>query len=309
MKTSIRLNPINVVRLNGGLGNQMFQYSFGKALEYSTGLATKFDAALFLNPGVAEQGTFREFALGALRTKITLASQNELGLFGTQHARGSNLWQGIVDRAVGKYRKTRQVDELSFSYDEKMLGKTGRGRYFAGYWQTPRYFEGIKDQIISDFQPSAALSGEALELKEKIASTQSACIHVRRGDYANDLKTNSFHGLMGVDYYKSALAILRTRGDFENVFVFSDEPEWCVANLELKGNVQVVSASLSGPHATHHLHLMSCGSGFVIPNSSFGWWGAWLSAQENTEVVSPKSWFADPRIDTSDLIPKNWQRV
>jgi hypothetical protein len=114
---------------------------------------------------------------------------------------------------------------------------------------------------------------------------------------------------MQPDYYRTGLDILRQQDSYDYVFVFSDDPEWCKENLDLPGNVEVVSHKLSGPNFSHYLNLMSACSGFVIPNSSFGWWGAWLSQVPGSSVVAPSKWFANPEIDTSDIVPKSWIRI
>ena len=93
------------------------------------------------------------------------------------------------------------------------------------------------------------------------------------------------------------------------MFMFSDDLTWCRDNFGQMGQVTVVGHEHAGPRFSHYLWLMTLCRQFVIPNSTFAWWAAWLASNESKIVVCPNHWFADPDINTSDLIPLEWIRI
>lgn len=300
----------HVVRLHGGLGNQMFQYAFGQTLSRKTGFAVHYDAQTVFLDGQIKGTTPREYSLGDLNVDVPLASGAEIENFGLEPLRALGTGLGsVTSNLTTLIRRRRVIREKGFAYKSHVFSQSRSARYFLGYWQSERYLIGIEETIRAEFQPRTALSEEARELKHRIKESGAACINVRRGDFVSDDKTRGFHGYMDIDYYSSALTRLRQRGSFDNLFIFSDEPEWCSSNLRLPGNVEVVPHRLAGPNFTHYMHLMASCSGFVIPNSTFGWWSAWLAKVPGDKIVAPKNWFADKTIDTVDIIPKSWIRL
>lgn len=300
----------HVVRLHGGLGNQMFQYAFGQTLRKKTGFAVHYDAHTFFLGGRIKGTTPREYSLGDLNVDVPLASGAEIEYFGLSPLRALGTGLGsVASNLITLKRRRRIIQEKGFAYKSHALSRSRSARYFLGYWQSERYLMGIEETIRIEFQPRTALSLEALELKHRIKESGAACINVRRGDFVSDEKTRQFHGYMDTDYYLAALSRLRERGSFDNLFIFSDEPEWCSSNLRLPGNVEVVPHRFAGPNFSHYMNLMTSCLGFVIPNSTFGWWAAWLAKVPGDNIVAPKNWFADKTIDTSDIVPKSWIRL
>ena len=300
----------HVVRLTGGLGNQMFQYAFGQALRFATSLQVYFDARSLFDGGRIEGDTPREYSLGQLNVDVAFASDAHLDFFGVKYSNEVKVGlHSLISNLQNLARNNRVVEEKGFAYRNDVLSKGRTAKYFSGYWQSEKYLAGIEAAIRSEFQPRTALTTEANELMQRIEALGAACVNVRRGDFVSDEKTRKFHGYMDTDYYTSGLMRLRRTGAFDHVFVFSDEPDWCVSNLTLPGKVEVVDHRFAGPHFTHYLKLMSSCSGFVIPNSTFGWWGAWLSNVSGNQIISPRTWFADRTIDTSDIVPESWTRI
>lgn len=300
----------HVVRLAGGLGNQMFQYAFGQTLRLTMGLPVHYDARTLFDGGRIEGDTLREYALSHLNVDVTFASDHELDFFGVNYSNGAKTGlKTLVSNLRTLCGNSRVVEEKGFGYRDDVLSKGHTAKYFSGYWQSVKYLSGIEETIRSEFQPRTDLTTEAKDLKQRIEHLGAACVNVRRGDFVSDEKTRKFHGYMDAEYYTSGLKRLRQTGAFDHVFVFSDEPEWCASNLHLPGNIEVVAHRFAGPHFTHYIHLMASCSGFVIPNSTFGWWGAWLSNVSGNQIVSPRNWFADKSVDTTDLIPNSWVRL
>ena len=130
-------------------------------------------------------------------------------------------------------------------------------------------------------------------------------MNVRRGDFVN----NDFHGTMGLDYYLKSLDVLNSKLDAElKIFVFSDDIEWCIDNLKFDYATEFIGHSYKGVKFSSYLYLMQACKYFIIPNSSFAWWAAFLSDYSNKIVIAPKNWFNND-LNTSDLIPDSWIRI
>jgi hypothetical protein len=181
--------------------------------------------------------------------------------------------------------------------------------HFEGYWQSPRYFEAIGPRLLDEFRPSTPMSSQTLALHSRIKNERSLCVNVRRGDFVSNPKSNRFHGVLSASYYSHAVEVVKRKYKIDDIFVFSDDPAWCKQNLNLGRAFEIVGHEHAGPHFSHYLELMKASSAFVIPNSTFGWWGAWLSGESGEIVVAPKAWFRNPQMRMGDLIPAGWIRV
>jgi hypothetical protein len=113
---------------------------------------------------------------------------------------------------------------------------------------------------------------------------------------------------LGLDYYRRAVDVILQQCRGAHFFVFSDDPDWARANVEVPAPLHFVTHNSARPDF-EDLRLMSLCRHHIIANSSFSWWGAWLNGGSGKVVVAPTQWFIDPRIDTRDLIPPGWIRV
>lgn len=287
-----------VVRLLGGLGNQMFQYAFGRALAIKTATALKLDLTFLLERTPRKGFAFRNFDLNALNIRAQVAQQSDIPLLRRRLLSGrTGLWLDAISRRILPGR----LSERHFYFCHPPAVKT-RSLYANGYWQSPKYFEDIRPIIRRDFTLKVPLSGIDESLKARIRNADSICVHVRRGDFISS-KT---HCLLGPEYYESAVAYVRTRIATPQVFVFSNDLQWCRANLDFGVDTEFVE---SQQIPAHQLDVMAACRSFVIPNSTFSWWAAWLNSDPNKVVVAPKRWFVDQSIRTDDLFPAQWVRI
>lgn len=179
--------------------------------------------------------------------------------------------------------------------------------YLEGYWQSERYFEDIKEIVQKEFTLKTPLEGLNLILAEEIRTVDAVSMHVRRGDYVTDENVSTMHGVCDLEYYRKAVdKVVQTLKD-PCFFVFSDDPEWVADNLKLRHPARYISHNSSLAH--EDLRLMSLCRHHIIANSSFSWWGAWLSTCHEKLVIAPNKWFNNFKVDTSDLIPKAWIRI
>ncbi len=296
-----------ITRLSGGLGNQMFQYALGRALSLKHNVPLKLDNYMQKyfnknNPKILSI-VFRDYDLDLFCIQAEIAKRNDIPWWLRTY--GFGKFEPFVD---GLRRRTinwrgREKSEAQ-TFDVTMLS-VGPSVYLDGYWQSYKYFSNITPVLRQDFQLKQTPSKEIQTLCTEIISKNSLCLHVRRGDYVG----NSFHGLKDQVYYDLALEEINKRCTVDKIYVFSDDIEWCRTNLSFKQETLFVGTEYSGNHATGHFHLMRSCKHFIICNSSFSWWAAWLSDNPEKIVVAPKKWFSDDKIDTTDLIPPEWIRV
>lgn len=177
--------------------------------------------------------------------------------------------------------------------------------YLEGSWQTEKYFLNCESTIRNDFTFRNPPRQKTMELLDNINECNAVCVNVRRGDFLS----NSYHGAMGLDYYKRSESIIREKNSNVHFFVFSDDIAWCQENLRFSVDTTYVSHDYAGEKFSEYLRLMIHCKHFIIPNSSFGWWAAWLSDHTDKIVIAPRKWFNKGPQDTQDLIPEGWLKI
>lgn len=288
-----------IVRLIGGLGNQLFQYAAGRAIAQRHNVPLKLDTSRF-------EGTpQRKYALDNFRISASLATASEV-----RHLTGSNgnrarrrltkFYQGYLPY----YRQSVFV-ERGFQFDPNFF-RARREVYLIGYWQSEKYFRDISEVLETEFAVRNELHGLNAVMVERVrAESASVSVHVRRGDYATDPTIRGVHGTCSLDYYQGAVAKLVSLGIQPRLFVFSDDISWARANLHFDYPITFVDHNNEGA-ACEDLRLMSLCKHHIIANSSFSWWGAWLSKNPTKTVIAPRRWFNNAGHDTRDLIPSSW---
>ncbi len=290
-----------VVRLLGGLGNQMFQYAAGRRAAVVNRWPLKLDVSGF------QEGSPRAYGLDALKVEGGFASPAEVrAITGPPHGLGKRLHR-IRRRFKIGYRWTWIHEDRLSMVDPKIIAAPSYS-YFDGYWQSEKYFADIADTIRDDFRIESWVDPRAETIAGQIAGLESVSLHVRRGDYVTDLRTNQAHGTCGLGYYRESARQIALKVSRPHFFLFSDDPAWVAANLRLDHPMTMVSQQLSGSQYDD-LRLMSLCRHHIIANSSFSWWGAWLNPRPDKVVLAPRRWGNDPSWDDRDLLPASWIRV
>lgn len=187
------------------------------------------------------------------------------------------------------------VMEETFSFNEKLFNECPNWTSLQGFFQTEKYFKHIRDELLKDFE----FRDEILEPAQKTMSywKNPIALHIRRTDYI----TNPNHTALSIDYYEKALSEF---DDSSEVIIFSDEPQWCMEQKLFESDRFMISETGNN---YMDMCLMTLCSGHIIANSSFSWWGAWLS--NSKQVVAPSGWFMgsdNEHLDTKDIIPGRW---
>ena len=287
-----------IVKLIGGLGNQMFEYALGRALAKRNNTEMKLDVS-----GFKDDPNKRIYSLGFFNTIQNFATPPEIAEFKKYDWKKGKFWFWY-NRLFAD--STKYVREKGFNFEEKILILKSP-LYLEGFWQTEKYFEEIKNIIKKEFTLKNSLSNQSKLFEERINGTESISLHVRRGDYVSDKHTNEWHGSCSLKYYNQAIKIISEKVKNPNFFIFSDDPDWIKENIippfptiYLPGNTE---------HPEEDMHLMSRCKHNIVANSSFSWWGAWLNKNENKIVIAPKQWFNTPKIDTRDILPESWIKI
>lgn len=170
---------------------------------------------------------------------------------------------------------------------------------YDGFFQCESFFAHNRNYILELFDFSGPIREQARLIHSAIGDGGTTCsIHVRRGDY---LKYSNVHPVQDLSYYMQGMEAV---GDADRYLVFSDDIEWCKRNF-----IGSKFAFVSGNLDYIDMAVMSMCDKHVTCNSSFSWWGAWLSNRPGGSIVGPARWFATPEIDSSNILPKSWIKI
>jgi len=285
----------------GGIGNQMFQYAAGRALSLTNSQRLLLDLSDF-----SDYRLHHGFEL----SRVFNVTEERAGVL-TVHQllgwRANGLAKKVLRRPQFVWLRTKKfVVEPYFNYWHDLFDLTD-DCYLSGYWQSERYFKPFESVIRRDFTFREPLVGRNAELKLEIANTQSISLHVRRGDYVSDSKTGKIMDVCSLEYYHKAISYMVERIERPVFYVFSDDIPWVRQNLSVTFPCIYVDHN-SQAESYRDMQLMSLCRHHVIANSSFSWWGAWLSSNPDKIVIAPRSWFRNGN-DDRDLIPDAWIRL
>ncbi|NYT46273.1 alpha-1,2-fucosyltransferase [Alcaligenaceae bacterium] len=288
-----------VIRLVGGLGNQMFQYATARAI------SLRSDAPLLLDVSWYSGSLDRDYALSPFRIKADVLP------VAPSYKNWFEYWQRWASRLTGstsRYSYGRRVfSEETFHFDQAVL-RLEAPIYLNGYFQSEKYFLDIRSVITDEFTLSAPPRFDTQLMLDRIKATDAICVHVRRGDYITNPTANAYHGVCSMDYYRKGLSVVASNMTRPHCFVFSDDPAWVRDNFETELPMTLVD--IHGVSEAHEdIRLMAACQSFVIANSSLSWWAAWLGNSEEKTVVAPRQWFKNSSVKSADLVPKEWIRL
>jgi len=287
-----------IVKLQGGLGNQLFQYAAGRSLSIAKKTGLLLDISGFENtPGHI---TKRHYELDCFDINAEFLPGAELAKYSRFSLAGK-----LLHRILPNHRK-RFYNEPHFYFDKHFFHASSNA-FLVGYWQSEKYFRNIADTIRRDLAFRSETIERNRQLSDNISAVDSVSIHVRRGDYVNDAHTASMHGSCSLEYYHAAVELMHARVANMHLFVFSDDISWARENLKFVYPTTFVADR--DAKAIDDLYLMSRCKHQVIANSSFSWWGAWLNSNSGKNVIAPSRWFGEFKADTKDLYPAGWIKI
>jgi Glycosyl transferase family 11 len=281
-----------IVRLNGGLGNQMFQYALGRKMSIKNGDVLKFDLSVYT------PGNKRTYELGGFNIVGMIASPDEIKRIKLPH--------GLISEIIIWFKK-HVLRIFNIEFRAIILDKKG-DMYLDGFWQSEKYFLDIRNILLKDFTLKNSLKDSSVMVLEKIKNTSnSVSLHVRRGDYIKEKTTNAYWGTCNPDYYNQAMTVLKNKIGLFTLFVFSDDIGWVKKNMQFN----FPTIFVSGYNITNYeeLALMASCEHNIIANSSFSWWGAWLNQNPQKIVIAPKQWQIKAKSRAKDIVPNSWIKI
>ena len=209
---------------------------------------------------------------------------------------------GAVSILLGKIGMKKSKKEKNLLFDDNLKSLKGN-EYVKGYFQTEKYFNEIRNTLLSEFVINQKTSLKTDEIAEQIKSLKNSCsLHIRRGDYISNKNTNSVHGTCDLEYYKRAIDIMNSKHSKISFFIFSDDISWTKENLKIENAFYVDLKTI--PH--EDMYLMSLCNHNITANSSFSWWGAWLNKNETKTIIAPKKWFSNKK---NEIACENWIKI
>lgn len=287
----------------------MFQYAFGYALakKYNTDL--KIDTTLLMDRSRPHEiVTHRTLLLNEVfDLEVNYATEREIVYFNGKSY--PNLLGKVYNKILLLLRKNRLWIETQKSFTPMFLN-TGRDACFVGSFQSEKYFIENQNEIRKLYTFKNPLLELSHELAIKIVNTESIAIHVRRGDYVSSPVYSMVMENLTFKYYEQAIEIMKSKVDNPTFFVFSDDLDWCKKEFKsVNTSLIFVEDEHSGNHAANYLQLISLCKHFIISNSTYAWWGAYLSSHKSKVIIAPDRWFKKEEFNINDIVPNNWLKI
>lgn len=286
-----------IIKITGGLGNQLFQYGFGKLLE-NKNFEIKFDIQTEVT---AKNFTERKLDLQKFTHSLAIATSGDV----QQYIRFPS---GLLWRAE---RKLSQLLRLNSRYyvqknAHARAEKLKDGTYYDGYWQLCAYMDDVREILLREIIPDQNFFEKYRQILTELGAENSVSIHVRRGDYIHIAVNRKIFEVCEIDYYEDAIKYMKAKLLNPKFYIFTQDIEWAEENFS-GSEFQV----MKGGSAIEDMMLMSKCKNNIIANSTFSWWSAWLNTNAAKLVVAPKKWYKNSELngETQNLIPRNWIRI
>lgn len=280
-----------ITKLQGGLGNQMFQYTLGRELSLKRGAVLKLDISHYRN------NEFRSYELSKFNITENIATDAEVKKY-------YNNFNKILD-SLKSFTNKRIIVEKGHKFDKKILLLNDKV-YLDGYWNSEKYFKDIEPVIRKEFTLKDKLNEEAQKILAMIRENNSVSLHIRRSDYLTE-KISKIFEIGSLEYYTRAINEINERVAQPYFFIFSDDIDWAKNNLTIAQPHFFVSNEKIKDY--EEINLMSNCQHNIIANSTFSWWGAWLNNNSKKIVIAPQAWFKNNLEESKDIIPSTWTRI
>lgn len=296
-----------IIKISGGLGNQLFQYAFGKALQQRRNIQVKIDTSSFKQKSGI---TPRQFLLDRFNISLEIATCDDFKKIRVPYPADKTIKENIY-RIIFKIQEsfrtnsTRKIivdHRLNFN---KSMFNISDNSYVSGVWTNEKYFKDISNILKNEFTPKFTFSNETQNLLSQINTKNSVSVHIRRGDY---LKYAHKFKILSDQYYKDAIKLMNEKEIGSRFFVFSDDIDYVKSKYADIFGRDTVYVSRLNITDYEEIWLMSRCKHNIIANSTFSWWGAWLNNNSQKIIVAPDQYRNDDK-DTSDLMPLRWIRV
>jgi hypothetical protein len=285
------------VYCQGGLGNQLFQFIAGYVL------AKKNKMNLRIN--IERLNSYdRQFELDKFPEiyKLNIPKINNYKFYKVLKILGIyKLINFFLNKNIEKFERS------PFTFNEDLLKKKIVNNFsITGYFQSEKYFLNYKKIVLKLLRFPKAKNKLIQNYLNLIKNRNSVAIHIRRGDYLNNPKVKCYHGVLGETYYKKSISYIKKNLKKPLFFIFSDDINLVKKTFLFLNKKKYIFIDTKS--SISDLYLMSNCKHFIIANSTFSWWGAWLSKNKRKIVCAPKKWVR-VKISTTDIVPESWVKI
>lgn len=289
-----------IVCIRGGLGNQMFQYAAGYSLSQRTGSSLKFDVSYFRKK--SKEGKTRSYALDELGIHRPFSSKIDIGLILVNY-----VFQAITSGKSEVYNAKGYLlkEQYDRCFDARFL-EVKAPVILKGYWESYKYFEHHSDRIRNEFKFPSLSYSEELWWQSKILNSAPSTVgvHIRRGDKVPNGTLVKEYDLLQKKYYQEAMNIIGSKINNPVYFIFSDDMQWCIDNIVPQSTTHFVSLQ-NEEKPWIDMYLLHLCQHFIIGNSTFSWWSAWLNKNPQKIVIAP-TWFSRFEPSPCEMYPSDW---
>jgi hypothetical protein len=297
------------VYCQGGLGNQLFQFVIGYIM------AKKNKINLRIN--IERYDSYdRQFELDKFPEiyKLNIPKIKNDNFFAKIYLYLYHKFYKIL-KISGIYKflnyffflDKQEFEKSPFIFNGDLLKKKiVKNVSIIGFFQSEKYFIRYKKIVLKLFRFPKIKDKLVQKHLNLIKNKNSVAIHIRRGDYLNNPKARCFHGILGEDYYKKSIIYVKKTVKNPFFFIFSDDVGLVKKTFFFFNKKNFIFIDTKS--TINDLHLMSNCKHFIIANSTFSWWGAWLSKNKHKIILAPKKWVR-AKISTPDIIPESWIKI
>lgn len=289
---------MEVVLLFNGLGNQMSQYAFYLAKKEQMKCYYIFDP----RSTNEHNGYELERAFNIKVTSIIQRIITYIYTYGTGHP--------IISKLLRPFIKIIR-EPLNYDYDYDYIKKKGSAliNIYIGGWHSEKYFSHIRPQLLNEFTFNLEYINKNSKHWANIIKndSQSVSIHIRRGDYIN-IAPNSYYQFNNVattEYYNTAIKYFKDKYKDAHFYIFSNDIEWCKRNY-IGPEYYFIDVN-KGKYSFYDMYLITLCKHHINANSTFSWWGAWISDYNQKEIIVPRDFIRN--VKTKDLYPTNWIKM
>ena len=291
-----------IARLKGGLGNQMFIYAASKALAVRNNTVLGLDTVT----GFKYDHLYKrkiEITFFNIDNKQACRFKSFNYPFGRYIRKASE----VIERNILYPAQKILIEKNSNSFDGDMIKLKCKEIYMEGYWQSEKYFSNIEQQLRNEFVFNTELfSQETLEEAERIKNTfgNSVSVGIRRYQEVPTFGRNESGGVLSKNYYLNLIEKIASENENARFFIFCEDAEWIKSEFKELSYKNYIISPKNGPYSSlEDMYLFSLCQTHIISNSSFYWWGAWLSNPQKKIVYAPDNFV------NKDTIPSGWIKV
>lgn len=289
---------MRIIKLKGGLGNQLFQYSFAKLIERETGDIVKIDLSSYQ---ALTEDQIRKPRILKYNISLPIATERDIKeICKFNHNGNSQSNRYRVGIALESILNCKYYFEKDRAY--RNVKTIASNLYFDGYWQSYRYVDAVIEELERDFIPVDPLGENSKHVLYEIENTESVFIGIRRGDYLT-VKPEHY-GSLGQNYYDAGMKYIADRIPNAIFYIFSNDIEWVQKNMSFE-KYNFVLVNDTEDDFEDYILMTRCKHS-IIPNSTYHWWGARRHDNKEKIVVAPKKWFVDDA--PIDIVPTHWKR-